>query len=129
MLEAHVDVFRPGRCPFCNLGFKSTANSVYHQKRAHPKEWAAAEARKKRRVVECDDCGKSFATRAVMLVHKYQIHATGDSHIYKCMADGCDKAYPTPSRLRKHMLRWHDMTVNMNNMYKFKKFLHGDKGE
>ena len=119
-LKTHSDIYRPARCPFCNLGFETFVGSVYHQKQFHLSEYEARTALKKTKALHCEECGKPFLSKGYLLIHVANVHTR--DYAFKCTELGCEKAFPTPSRLKNHIEKWHDKKVNIKDLYPLKQF-------
>jgi len=97
-LKTHVDsVHKKIRfhCSFdgCDKSFSATSTLSKHLK-LHEGQ-----------VNLCDQCGKTFTTKAHLNVHKKQVHS--DSRPFQCTIDGCDKAFKVKHNLTAHLKQVH----------------------
>ncbi|VDM95816.1 unnamed protein product [Thelazia callipaeda] len=93
-------------CKICSRTFASRQSLLRHMGRIHPDEKINEIDRYE--VVQspclpfaCNICSKRFKTRILLLVHRKRHQGR------KFVCELCDKTYPIPSELRKHIRRVH----------------------
>ncbi|KAJ1361813.1 hypothetical protein KIN20_021161 [Parelaphostrongylus tenuis] len=107
----------PGRplkdksCPFCFHVYASMQSRRRHIRQIHPERLHDDEVDQHLYIkvnspslpYVCEVCAKMFASHASLSTHKRRKHE--DLNIHECSV--CQKRYPLPSELRKHLKRVH----------------------
>uniref|UniRef100_A0A8R1DT40 C2H2-type domain-containing protein n=1 Tax=Caenorhabditis japonica TaxID=281687 RepID=A0A8R1DT40_CAEJA len=104
--------YRDKSCSVCGETFASRQSMIRHVGRKHPEvkddpnvtavRYVSAESPSHQ--YACPDCGKRLTTRAALTTHRARAHLTTNRH--QCHI--CQKSYPVPSELRKHVQRVHE---------------------
>lgn len=98
-LGFHDPEFRPLKCNFCSLGFRTNDSLRNHENKEHNANHPKKTVKRIPRKYQCDSCGKTFNKGYQLQEHDDYYHKNRGP---QCKI--CAKSFPTKQLLKKHQI-------------------------